>query len=366
MRYLIFHNNFSRPAGTERVLYNIIEHLINTNHQVTLVLSSKKNKLVFGIDQLPIEIIFLNCDVNGTSKFELLKSYFKVFNGFKKYIQSLNLKNNYTIISSNHLLSFAAYNAIQLTDKEKFKIIGCEHFSIHVAGQFSRYLRKFFYNKLDAIVSLTVDDTKKIQQLFNPKYVVTIPNAIPFKNEVYVGENFKEILAIGRYTYQKGFDTLLKAFSQINNEFSDWKLTIVGDDYGDKEMMLKLIKELNLFNVELKPSTEDIHKFYKSAAFYVMTSRFEGLPMVLLESLGFGLPIVSFDCPTGPKEVVDSSNGILVKDQDINEFALSMKKLIIDTELRTKLAIGAHIKANQFSKTNINSMWDNLFEKIWK
>ncbi|VTQ07336.1 glycosyltransferase [Sphingobacterium daejeonense] len=363
--YLIFHQSFSNSAGTERVLYNIAEHLSSSsNNRVRLLLCEKIESLVYGIDGLPIKIDSLNLEAIRSSKIALLSNYLNVFKRLKNYINLLDSSENYTVICSNSFLAAIFYFC-----SKKFsniKVISCEHFSMHIAGRFSNFLRQSFYSKI-AVVSLTERDKELLQKKFNPKICVCIPNAIPFDLEHYSGENKNTIISIGRYTYQKGFDLYLEALSKLDKKiFDNWKVVIIGDDYGDKNLLKGLIDRYNLDFVHLEPSTENIKNYYKKASFYVMSSRFEGLPMVLLEAMGFGLPIISFDCPTGPAEIVSSKNGVLVRDGDLIELGEAIKLFIENPEIMKEKAVGSEMEAQRFKKSNINKLWDNLFYELWK
>src|SRR5690606_30927743 len=120
----------------------------------------------------------------------------------------------------------------------------------------------------------------------------------------------KSIIAIGRYTFQKGFDKLIEIWNQFVKEYripSGWKLQIIGQG-EDQELLERLIKKYELKNVELVGPTSNIGLYYSEASFLVMTSRFEGLPMTLIEAQSYGLPIISFDCLTGPSEVLNNKN----------------------------------------------------------
>jgi len=363
MNYIIFHQDFSKLAGTERVLFNIIEHLLSNDlNKVTLVLCSSKKELIFGLEKLPIQIVFLNQDLQNDSRLGLAKYYINIGLKINKYFSALDRKMEHVVLSSNYMLGALVYFSGK--SNKNIRFISCEHFSFHISGFFSKFIRSIYYKNV-SVVLLTEKDCEIVNNKYSPKICICIPNAIPFDLHEYV-DNTKTILSIGRLTYQKGFDLLIDSFSLISEKYPDWTLKIIGDDYGDKQLLLDKIDQFNLKNVFIFPSTSNIQDEYKNAAFYVMSSRFEGLPMVLLEAMAFGLPLVSFDCPTGPSEVVDDDNGILVPDGNIELLADAIELLINNSELRKMKSNGSHNKALKFSKTNINKNWDNLFSEIWE
>ncbi|WP_433901939.1 glycosyltransferase [Sphingobacterium puteale] len=363
-KIIIFHQEFDRAAGTERVLYNIAEFFGEMpDSEVTLLLNSKSENLVFEIDKLPIKIESLGLKPIKSGKLSLIIYYLKVYRRLSSYLKRLDKSYKYTLICSNATLSALAYFTSK--DRNNIKIIACEHFSYHVAGKFSRLLRKQFYSNVN-IVSLTEKDRAVFQNEFNPNICICIPNAIPFVPRSYNGYDKKVILSIGRFTYQKGYDLLLKAISKLDREiFDDWKVIIVGEDYGDRKMMEDIIERYNLSFVELHPPSATIQEYYANSTFYVMSSRFEGLPMVLLESVGFGLPIVSFDCPTGPSEVVNDENGILVPAENIEKLSEAIEFMIKNRDQIAKKSLGAEKTALLYTKERINGMWKNLLDQIW-
>lgn len=363
--YYILHYHFNKVAGTERVLYNLIDNLVKDPHnRVHLILLKSEHNLVFDIDKLDIKIHYLSVDsFEKSGKLSVLKtikdSYFKLLDLLKR----LHYAEGGVIISTNVYLAFSAYLVKKRLSYKKLKIVSCEHFTVTATSKLTNFFRYIFYSKIN-VVMLTERDRDFIARKYSPINCVCIPNAIPFPLQRYKGKDKKTIIAIGRYTQQKGFDLLIRAFSLIAEKFSDWTLKIIGDDYGDGKLLKELIEENNLNNVILQPSSSYIEQFYKEAAFYVMSSRFEGLPMVLLEALSFGLPIVSFDCPTGPALLVGDLNGKLIENGNILLLAEGMEQFMINEDFRISKASGAEEVAKKFSKDNINKLWDEFFNKI--
>lgn len=366
MQYILFHNSFDKIAGTERVLYNIAEHLSeNKENTVTLLLTGKETELVLNIDKLRVDICFLNTVTEGGSGFlNDFSYYYKLYKNVLKYLKSKSENVKYVCIATNPILAFISYLAAKKILPNSLSVVSCEHFSIDVAGRLSKYIRQLFYKNV-AVVALTERDREVIESRYHPKLCVCIPNAIPFELKSYVySDSKKTILAIGRLTSQKGFDLLIRSFALVAKEHKDWELKIIGDDYGDKEALNELIVQNELVNVSILPATADIHKYYEEAAFYILSSRFEGLPMVLLEAMGYGLPIVAFNCPTGPAELVDESNGFLVENGDLSEMANAAALLMNDKQLLLEKSNGSEKRAKKYTKNNINSIWDQFFIKL--
>ncbi len=363
--FYILHYHFDKVAGTERVLYNLIEYLSkNKSNRVHLILLKSEHELVFNIDKLDIDIHYLGIDsFQNSGKLALIKTIRETSFKFVDLLKGMLPSNSGILITTNVYLAFAAFLAKKRLPHHKMEIVSCEHFTVTATSKITNLFRHFFYSRIH-VVMLTEQDRDFIQRKYSPINCVCIPNAIPFPLQSYNGKNSKTIIAIGRYTRQKGFDLLIRSFALIANAHSDWTLKIIGDDYGDEKLLRMLIEEHQLGNVILEPSSSHIENFYKEAAFYVMSSRFEGLPMVLLEALSFGLPIISFDCPTGPALVVGDVNGILVENGNISLLAEAMEKFITNGDVREEKALGAEEVAKKFSKDSINKLWDEFFSKI--
>ncbi len=204
--------------------------------------------------------------------------------------------------------------------------------------------------RYDRFVVLTEEDMGYWGQLEN---VRVIPNPRTFVFDKPASLESHQVLAVGRYDYQKGFDMLLEAWKRIDTK--GWTLRIAGSG-GDLGPLPG--------NVVTGPAT-DIKKEYSQSAFLVMSSRYEGLPMVLLEAQAAGLPAVSFACKCGPRDVItDGEDGILIPEGDINRLAAGMQKMMQDTVLRHKMGAAAFRNSARYDKDRIMSLWENLFREL--
>ena len=249
-------------------------------------------------------------------------------------------------------IHFSKYKRIQYGRKGLWKLAD-RWFS----RQDEKWVRRF-----DKFVVLTEEDRKYWGDLDN---IIVIPNARTFTPTQTADMENKKVIAVGRYTYQKGFERLIEAWRLVASDFSDWKLEIVGD--GEQRNMLKeRIARYGIENsVALVPVNNEIDKHYLSSSVYAMTSRYEGLPMVLLEAQAFGLPIVSFNCKCGPSDVVDNGkNGFLVEEGNVSAFASQLKKVMKDVELRKEMSRNALESSKKFSMEPVMSRWMQLFESL--
>lgn len=174
------------------------------------------------------------------------------------------------------------------------------------------------------------------------------------------------IIAVGRLDYQKGFDRLIEVWKTLSdhNALGDWKLEIFGKGewYG---MLQSRIHEYGLeHSVSILSPVHDIESEYAASSVLVMTSHYEGFPMVLLEAMSAGLPVVSFDCPCGPAEIIkDGENGYLVPDGDIKGFASRLRQLMENGRLRKFMSRNAVNSMERFSERKIMDAWMSIFER---
>ena len=214
--------------------------------------------------------------------------------------------------------------------------------------------------KLDKLVVLTEKDKEAWIELDN---VVTIPDPLSMSPSSISLLKEKRVIAVARYSYEKGIDLLLKAWTLVDKENQDWRLDVYGD--GDRAFYEQLIDELkiNRSHCQLHGRTNDVEKEYLNSSLFVSTSRFEGFGMVLTEAMVCGLPVISFDCPWGPRSIItDGEDGILVENGNINLLASSLSSLMSNETLRRSMSKAALKNVQRFSMEQIAEQWRNIFE----
>jgi glycosyltransferase involved in cell wall biosynthesis len=213
---------------------------------------------------------------------------------------------------------------------------------------------------LDQFVVLTEEDKKAWAELPN---ICVISDPLSFCPTQRSSLSIKRVIAVGRYVYQKGFDQLLQAWATIERQYPEWQLVVFGD--GDRTPYEQLIDDLkiNRKSCQLHGRTDDVEKEYCNSSIFVLSSRFEGFGMVLLEAMACGLAVVSFDCPCGPKDIVkDGEDGLLVENGNIDLLASSLSRLMNDETLRQSMSKTGQKNAQRFSIDYVADQWRRLFE----
>lgn len=361
-----------RPAGMERVLANKANWLAAHGYEVVIVTTDQKGrKPYFNLDP-SIKCIDLAIgyeDNNGSSLINKVIRY-----PTKQYKHLRRLRSVCSSEKPDVVISMFC-NDVSLIPrlKDRSKKILEVHFSRFKRLQYGRKgLWKVvdrwrsdndvrIANKFDAFVVLTKEDAG-YWRTDNLRY---IPNARTFENPLPACLDNKKVITIGRYSYQKGYDLLVKAWEEVHNQCPDWSLEIIGDG-EERDALQKMVKDLGLENcIDLKHSTEDVGKEYQGASIVVLSSRYEGLPMILLEAQAFGLPIVSFECKCGPKDVItDGVDGYLVNEGNIKEMADRLVSLMKDDKLRKTMGRAAIRSSERYSEDAIMRQWVKLFDEV--
>ena len=352
-----FIHNFNRPAGSERVTSIIANELAKQGFQIAIISVCGSNNSYYEIDD-KIKLVTLIAKQEVNHK----KNFLQILNRLKFFY-----KNNRVDLVIDVFASMSIYS-ILLKRKYGFKNITWEHFNYTVNTGLNRIGRQLAVRFSDQIVTLTETDKKyyeadnrirgSIDYIYNPS---------PYQIVVIDQSRKNQVVSVGRLTFQKGFERLIKAWRIIENK-CDWVLMIFGDG-EEREKLQNLIDSAGIKRLKLMGSVKNIDEYYARAKIYVSTARFEGLPMTMIEAQSFGLPIISFDYETGPKEIVtDGSDGIIIpKDEEnvmIKAFAKELLALINDEKRIAEYSNKALISANRFKLDEIMDKWEKVLEKM--
>ena len=364
-------------GGVERVLTlkanYFAEHF---GYDITIILTEGKGKPLFYPLSNKIKVINLNI---GFEKLWTCSFIRKIFVYLKKQRQFKKaLTNELMRFRPDITISLLRREINFINDvKDGSRKIGEMHinranyrnYNTEKVNLLKRLFAKFWSSnllhhlqKLDKLVVLTDRDRESWVELNN---VVTIPDPLSISPTTISPLTEKRVVAIARYSHEKGIDLLLKAWSIVEKQISEWRLDVFGD--GDRTPYEQLIDELKINRkcCKLHGRTDDVEKEYCNSSIFVLSSRFEGFGMVLTEAMVCGLPVVAFDCPWGPRSIItDGGDGILVENGNVEALASSLSKLMSDEILRQSMSKAGLKNVRRFSIDYVADQWRRLFESL--
>jgi glycosyltransferase involved in cell wall biosynthesis len=354
-RIVILIQDATTPNGTERAVSNLASLLIKYGgYQVDILSLFSTNKLPAYFFEKNEKINFMFTKASRKNIVHKFISCFILWFRLSGYLKEN--RDVHCIISTEYKLSFIAF----LTRLNNTKLIACEHLDYMMRPFPVRLLKRLYYPFVNYIVVLTNADKKLYTYLADNKIKV-IPNSLSFMTDIVSDCMEKQIISVGRLVYQKGFDMLITAAVKIKEYAPDWHINIFGSG-EDKNDLLNMISNKNLEDyISIYEPTKDIIQEYLNSSIYVMSSRFEGLPMVLIEAQSCGLPIISFNCPQGPSEVIDDKvDGLLIEPNNIEAFSDAVIAIIKDENMRKQFGKMAKINSDKYSPYNIYLLWNTL------
>ncbi len=348
MKILFFINHLA-DGGAERVAATLLSHLCE-NHDVELVLFSEKQASYNINSKIPTQKII----VSGNNKI------IKVIRRISKIRNLIVEKNPDLIISFMVDLSMQVLLANFLTSN---KIIVSEHTTIQSTRKLHRIItRHILYRLASKIIFISESDHNYAKWLKRKTFIYN-PLCYPVTQ---TSHKEKHIVTIGPQIrwHSKGFDILIKAWSKISKAHPDWKLQFIGAN--DDNYISDLAKSYYLEKrIDYLGWTDEIDKLLQTKSIYVLSSRHEGFPCCLIEAMSQGCACLSFDCKTGPNEIItDGKSGLLAQTGDIDDLANKLEKLINDEQLRCRLSAGAIEEVKRFDKNIFFATWDKLIEEV--
>lgn len=361
MRILYLTDQMYLHGGAERIIANKMNYLIqNDGHEVFLITSEQKgNSFVYELDN---RLHHIDLGIN----YHRETSYFSPKNLQKMPIHYWKLRRKIRQIRPDVIVQvsyspdqyFLPWMLKKIPKIKEFHSSG----SVMLPGT-NQYKLAVLFKNYDQLVVLNDSEV----QYYPGMSISIIPN---FTNNSAVKEILpreKTIIAAGRIAPVKQFDKLVKIWSKLANKYPDWTLKIFGDgtEY-DVNIVQNLIHQYQISNnTKIMGAVSDLQSELEKSALYAMTSLTECFPMVLLEAQSAGVPVVSFDCPNGPKHIVNTMhNGILVTDQDEEAFAQALAALMENEDLRLRYANDSISSVEKYGKAKVMQKWNDLFKSL--
>lgn len=370
--------SLASKGGTEKVLLTKAKYLVDRGYEVTIIISDQKGKpFAYEVDHR-IKIIdlklsqVLKSNIKGVSFilniFKLRKIYQNLFTiinpdfiivlekGYEDFVVPYINKNIPKIREYHTSRKANIFFESELDFKNKLK---------------SKLIRFFYenqYKKYDAFVCLTHKDKLSWNHLRN---VSVIPNIIDEKsnlNSTLILDRPKKLIAVGSMVQdRKGFHELITIWENIEKDYKNWTLHIFGDG-PYRKFYENQIKKLNCNNrIFLEGITNNIQEKYQQSQIFLMTSKGEGLPMVILEAQQNGLPVVVYDCNSGPSDIIQNNfGGYLIPMGNKKVFKEKLKALLDSDEFRKEKSKEAELNAMKFTPTKIIPLWEDLFNTLLK
>lgn len=371
--------SLDHSGGMERVLTTKANYLADIlNYDVNIIITDDKGTKPYFLLSDKIKVIQLDINIDNLYQYSIWKRLYLYHKKMKEYrkrleITIMQVRPNITVSLLRREINFLC----DINDGSAK--VGEIHFGRYKYREANFRFLPSFANKwitnrwmaqldkkvkqLDRFVVLTHEDASYWKGLSN---LEVIPNPITIKDVYYPDYNKKQAIAVGRYTYQKGFDLLIGAWKEVYKKHPDWKLNIYGG--GDKAYYQKQADDLGLHEVvTCQEPVNNISEKYQESSIFILSSRYEGLPLVLMEAMAIGLPSVAFSCPCGPKDIItDGEDGLLCENGNSSQLAEKICYLIEKEDRRIEIGKKAALNIQRYHIDNIMQKWDTLFKEICK
>ena len=364
------------PGGMERVLLNKVSFLVEKlGWDILIVTTDQHNRPPFYPFPSQVRMVDLGINYSEDNKLGTIakvRGYLRRRKMHKKALTELLMREKADIVISLYPSESSFLCDIHDGSKKVLELHFCKFFRLQygrkgLMGLIDRYrtwLDERIVRRFDRFVVLTEEDKGYWGNLPN---LEVIPNAALFIAPRLSAQTEKRVIAVGRLDYQKGFDRLIQAWRlvQQNPVCQDWRLDIFGQGEW-QEMLEAMIHEYGLtHSAHINTPSKRIGEEYAASSLLVMSSHYEGFPMVMIEAMACGLPVVAFDFKCGPKDIIlEGQNGIIVPEGDIPQLAQAITQLIEQESLRKTMSKEAREVTNRYSEERVMQQWIDLFTSL--
>ena len=377
MHILYIYPEITIKGGADKVIVEKANYFASHGYRVTLVTEAQMGReLSFPLDE-KVRHIDMGIDFNRQYTqhgIRRLWTYLRLLCQYKKKLRATLLQERPDIVitamgRSIDFITSIHDGSVKIGEAHSVKANVRSLNVMERKGRLRRFMAQLIrwhisrkVSHLDAMVLLTQQDADcwtEARQTF------VIPNAIPLFPERYSSLDNKQILMVARYNDAKGYNYMIEAWQIVHQRHPDWVLNI----YGSGELHDDVIKWIQQHHLStsmiLHEPIDNIMEQYLDSSVYVMSSRYEAFPMVLLEAMSCGVPCVSFDCPYGPRNIIrHGEDGLLVENLNPQALADGICRLIEDDVLRKQLGAKARDNIQRFSQSAVMHQWDELFDTL--
>jgi glycosyltransferase involved in cell wall biosynthesis len=366
MRLLIYIHSLEN-GGAERVVANLANYWVSIGWDITVVTVASQAKDFYALDPAVTRI---SLNLAGTSQ-NVLAGFWRTARRAQALRRVLRRVQPDVALSAMHTANVVL--ALASRGLPHLRTIGSEHNFPPKApmGIIWETLRRHAYGHLAAVVALTQECASWLTAHSHARRIPVIPNPVswPLSNHepqirpaTVCSSGRRILLGVGRLSSEKNFSALIDIFSRLAPGHPDWDLVILGEGPLRDALCAQVQGASMAQRIFLPGSVGNIGDWYQRASMYVMSSDFEGFPNTLVEAMAYGLPAVSFDCDTGPRDIIRHDvDGFLVAPGDMDGMASALDKLMVDERLREAFAVRAIEARERFSMKKISGMWEDVF-----
>lgn len=364
-------------GGTERVVSVKANYFADVlGYDVTVIVTEGKNGNSFFPLSDKVKVINLGINFEELWNISFFRKILLYLHKQRKYrslltMELMKIRPDITITTLRREINFI--NSINDGSKK----IGEQHLSRtnyrKIDTRFTKYYEMLFFRwwkdrvvsnliKLDKLVVLTNDAVAEWPELTN---IRMIPDPLPLKVNSVSSLTAKRVITVGRYSYEKGYDILLRIWSVVEKECKDWQLDVFA--MGDPTPYVKMMDDLSIDKkrCHLHSSVVDVEEEYLKSSILVQPSRTEGFGLVLVEAMACGLPVISFDCENGPRSIIShGEDGFLIPPFDIDLFSDSLVRLMNNNDLRKAMGLKGQLKSQRYQIDSVGKQWKLLFDEL--
>ena len=362
MKILYITSQINGDGGVQKILSTKTDYFIkHFNYQIDIISPNMGNNLFFEFNQ-KINFHFIELKSGRISKFLDYIKQVQIHINFLKpdciIVCDFGLKGFSIplVINTNIPIIFEAHGS-KYNESRDYK----KTFFSKISHNLKYRYKDFCASKFDFFVALSAESLKE----WSLKNGYVIPNFLNDTNPVASNLNSKKAITIARHSYEKGLDRVLKIWKLVVEKHPSWQLEIYGSKSRDLGLQQLVIDSHLESNVSFHEPVKNIQEKYQDSSMYLMTSRSEGFPMVLLEAMSFGLPVIAFDCPIGPRVLIENNyNGHLIPNDNFKMFSTKIIDLIENKSTAFKMGENARISVQKYNVEIIMKLWQDFFLKI--